>query len=150
MKEYTYSTMLRLCDYKSTDDVKDPVKNEEGEYEFWTHRNGVESLSPVWGASLGVNLTAPDSWVGGYIEECMAPCNMPQESAEYLKTVSAQEFLDSMAFGVFDTLSRIWSQKNKGVREKMQTRHQYTTRLNNRRVAVSTTTSDHARTDYSL
>jgi hypothetical protein len=72
----------------------------------------------------------------------MDPSNMPPESAQYLKTVSAQEFLESMVFGVFDTLSRIWTQKSKGVREATQTLHQYTTRINNQRIAVSTVESE--------
>ncbi|KAG9109148.1 hypothetical protein FRC07_008362 [Ceratobasidium sp. 392] len=73
-----------------------------------------------------------NNWIAEYLKECKNKDNMEAYGKDYLPTVLNQEFVDAMAWGVFETMYWIWTQKEKGTRDIDKAKKDYTRRQNSR------------------
>ncbi|QRV74444.1 hypothetical protein RhiJN_02458 [Ceratobasidium sp. AG-Ba] len=87
LSSYTRATLLRLMGAKSCSDLKEPLLLQDGQPVFWEKTGKTTYLRPVWGATIGVNFTAENSWCKIFVTECKKTAHMGSNKA-YLSTIT--------------------------------------------------------------
>ncbi|EUC53935.1 AT hook motif protein, partial [Rhizoctonia solani AG-3 Rhs1AP] len=116
-----------------TTSLNEPRFNGDDTPKFWVKDNrGVDRLHPHWGPNLGVNMSGPGAWVGGFIQSCMDPKKMPPGMAERFGSFATDDYLKALYAGVFASMSSNWKKKSNGELEMKSEMKKITNRRNAR------------------